>query len=75
MITYSLLQLGQALAPNVQTLLVTRFFAGVFASAPLTNSGGVIADIWDPVGRGLATSIFTAAVFVGPVCGPLIGGL
>ena len=27
---------------------------------------GVIADIWDPVGCGQATSLFTAAIYVGP---------
>jgi hypothetical protein len=37
---YTLFILGQALAPNIETLLVTRFFSGFFAVAPLTNSGG-----------------------------------
>lgn len=69
---YTLFHLGQALAPNIQTLLVTRFFGGFFACAPLTNAGGVIADVWDPAGRGLATSLFTAAVFLGPVLGPIV---
>jgi MFS transporter, DHA1 family, multidrug resistance protein len=40
MTCYTLFHLGQALAPNMETLLVTRFFAGVFAVAPLTNCGG-----------------------------------
>lgn len=43
--------------------------------APLTNSGGVIADIWSSAGRGPATSLFTASVFLGPVLGPIISGL
>ena len=40
MTAYTLSILGQALAPNIETLLVTRFFSGFFAVAPLTNSGG-----------------------------------
>lgn len=72
---YTLLHLGQALATNIETLLVTRFFAGFFACAPLTNSGGLIADVWDPAGRGLATSLFTASVFLGPVIGPIASSL
>ena len=40
MILYTLFHLGQGLAKNMQTLLVTRFFAGFFAVAPLTNCGG-----------------------------------
>jgi DHA1 family multidrug resistance protein-like MFS transporter len=42
---YTLLHLGQALAPNIQTLLVTRFFAGFFAVAPLTNCGGMCSMV------------------------------
>jgi DHA1 family multidrug resistance protein-like MFS transporter len=68
---YTFLHLGQALAPNMETMLVTRFLGGFFACAPLVNSGGLIADIWDPAARGLATSMFTAAVFLGPVMGPI----
>jgi len=74
MTLYTLFHLGQSLAPNIQTLLVTRFLSGFFAVAPLTNCGGVIADIWPAVGRGPATSLFTASVFLGPVLGPIIAG-
>jgi MFS family permease len=72
---YTLFHLGQARANNMTTLLVTRFFCGFFAAAPLTNSAGVIADIWDPVYRGVATSVFASAVFLGPVLGPVVGSL
>ncbi len=40
MISYTLLHLGQALAKNIETLLVTRFLSGFFAVAPMTNCGG-----------------------------------
>ncbi|KZP13990.1 MFS polyamine transporter [Athelia psychrophila] len=73
MICSTLFILGQSLAPNIQTLLITRFLAGVFASAPLTNCSGVMADMWDPARRGVAMSLFVACVFVGPVCGPVVG--
>ena len=36
---------------------------------------GVIADIWPAVGRGPATTLFTACVFIGPVLGPIVAGL
>ncbi|KZT38285.1 MFS general substrate transporter [Sistotremastrum suecicum HHB10207 ss-3] len=74
MLIYTLFTLGQALAQNPQTLLVTRFFAGLFASAPLANGGGALADIWGPVGRGPAIAAFTASVFIGPIIGPIVGG-
>ncbi|GLB40859.1 putative MFS general substrate transporter [Lyophyllum shimeji] len=71
---YTIFHLGQALAQNIETLLVTRFLSGFFAAAPVTNCGGVIADIWSAAGRGPATSLFTASVFLGPVLGPIISG-
>jgi DHA1 family multidrug resistance protein-like MFS transporter len=40
-------------------LIVTRLLAGIFSSSPLTNSGGLIADIWDPVGRGMASEYYS----------------
>jgi MFS transporter, DHA1 family, multidrug resistance protein len=72
---YTMFHLGQTLAKNMETLLVTRFLCGFFACAPLTCGGGLIADIWGPVGRGPATSMYTCMVFLGPVIGPIVGGL
>ena len=36
---------------------------------------GVIADIWPAIGRGPATTLFTASVFIGLVLGPIVAGL
>ncbi|PIL27281.1 MFS general substrate transporter [Ganoderma sinense ZZ0214-1] len=71
---YVVFHLGQTLARDMATFLVTRFITGVFASVPLTVSGGVMVDIWDPANRGIAMAIFSAGVFVGPVLGPIAGG-
>jgi len=65
---------GSAGSHNIQTLIILRFFAGAFGSSPLTNAGGVIADMFPASQRGLAMSIFAAAPFLGPVLGPIIGG-
>lgn len=76
-ITYAMLtafNAGAAGSNNIATLIVLRFFAGSFGSSPLTNAGGVIADMFAAEERGLATSIFAAAPFMGPVLGPIIGG-
>ncbi|RAH57334.1 MFS multidrug transporter [Aspergillus piperis CBS 112811] len=59
---------------NIQTILVLRFFAGAFGASPLTNAGGVIADMFAPSQRGLAMALFASAPFLGPVIGPLVGG-
>ncbi|KIM80267.1 hypothetical protein PILCRDRAFT_73402 [Piloderma croceum F 1598] len=73
MIAFTLLHLGQSLAPNIQTLLVTRFLSGVFGAGPLSTWGGVIVDIWPTAGRGPSTALFTASVFWGTAIGPLFG--
>jgi MFS transporter, DHA1 family, multidrug resistance protein len=75
MFAFCVLNIGQALGTNIAVFLVTRFFAGFFAVAPLVNGGGIVADIWDPVTRGLATTIFSTMIFLGPVIGPIVGGL
>lgn len=71
----TLFHIGQVRANSMTTLLVTRFLCGFFGVAPLTNSMGVIADIWDPVTRGIATSLFTASCFLGPAAGPAVGSV
>lgn len=65
---------GCAGAQNSWTLIILRFFAGAFGSSPLTNAGGVIADLFTAKERGVAMSIFAAAPFLGPVIGPVAGG-
>lgn len=66
--------IGAANAKNIQTLLIMRFFAGAFGSSPLTNAGGVIADMFEAEQRGIAMSLFASAPFLGPVLGPIVGG-
>jgi len=65
---------GAAGAKNAATLLVLRFFAGACGASSLTNSGGVIADIFHAKDRGLAMALFAMAPFMGPTLGPLVGG-
>ncbi len=43
--------------------------------ASYAYSIGIIADVWPALGRGPATSLFSASVFMGPVLGPIVGGL
>ncbi|TCD68281.1 hypothetical protein EIP91_011247 [Steccherinum ochraceum] len=73
-IAYVAFQVGAALSPNTGAILVFRFLGGTFASAPLTNSGAVMADLWDPQTRGKALAFFTLAPFAGPSIAPLVAG-
>ncbi len=65
---------GTATAKDIQTIIITRFFAGFFGSAPVTNTGGVLGDIWSPTERGTAIVGYAFAVVGGPVLGPIVGG-
>lgn len=65
---------GTATAKDIQTILITRFFAGLFGSAPVTNTGGVLGDIWSPQQRGTAIVCYAFAVVGGPTIGPIAGG-
>ncbi|KAJ2983724.1 hypothetical protein NQ176_g479 [Zarea fungicola] len=65
---------GGAGCQSMPALLVLRFLAGMFGASPLTNSGGVIADLFPPAKRGLAMILFCTAPFLGPVTGPILGG-
>ena len=64
---------GTAAAKDIQTIVITRFFAGFFGSAPVTNTGGVLGDIWSPTERGTAIVFYAFAVVGGPVLGPIVG--
>ncbi|KAL4768460.1 major facilitator superfamily domain-containing protein [Aspergillus nidulans var. acristatus] len=75
--TYALLtafNAGMCGSKNAWTLIILRFLAGSFGSSPLTNAGGVIADMFPAKQRGMAMSLFASAPFLGPVLGPIIGG-
>jgi MFS family permease len=58
-----------AVSKDIQTVMITRFFAGFFGSAPVTNTGGVLGDIWAPEQRGVAIVGYAMAVVGGPVLG------
>lgn len=62
---------GSAVAKDFQTLMLTRFFGAFFASAPVTNTGGVLGDLYSPAWRGIAMAGYAMAVVGGPVVGEL----
>ncbi|KAL5606003.1 hypothetical protein BROUX41_006205 [Berkeleyomyces rouxiae] len=65
---------GSIASQNMATLVVLRCLAGCFGASTLTNSGGVIADMFSAAERGTATAIFALAPFLGPSLGPIVGG-
>ncbi|QRV87327.1 major facilitator superfamily transporter [Ceratobasidium sp. AG-Ba] len=71
---YFIFTLPSALAPNIGCLIASRALAGIASSAPMTNVGGTLADIWDVEDRGFAMAVFSVSIFMGPCIGPIVGG-
>jgi len=63
-----------AVAKNLATMLVARFFDGFSGSAFLSVSGGSVGDLFTRETLQAPMLIFTVAPFLGPTIGPLIGG-
>ncbi|EUC26749.1 hypothetical protein COCCADRAFT_113482 [Bipolaris zeicola 26-R-13] len=64
--------LGSALAQNSGSLIVFRFLAGLFASAPLTVAGGSMSDLWNTKEMTWAFPMFAVVGFGGPALAPVI---
>jgi MFS family permease len=71
---YIALGLLCAFTPNFGGLLTGRFLTGTAASAALTNSPGVLSDLWGDVARRNAMILFSTMTFVGPALGPVVSG-
>ncbi|KAL6818125.1 major facilitator superfamily domain-containing protein [Trichoderma sp. SZMC 28013] len=61
-----------ATAKDVQTIMLTRFWGGFCASAPMTNTGGVLGDLFSPAWRGVALAGYSMAIVCGPALGPVV---
>ncbi|KAI4127500.1 MAG: hypothetical protein LQ341_006783 [Variospora aurantia] len=71
---FSIFSIATATAKDLQTVMLTRFFAGVFGSCPLAVVAAVFSDMFDNRTRGLAITVFSMTVFAGPLLAPFIGG-
>jgi MFS transporter, DHA1 family, multidrug resistance protein len=70
---FSVFAVATAVAKDTQTLMISRFFMGVFGCAPLVIVAALYADIWRAEQRGYALVIFAVSIFMGPMLGPFIG--
>ncbi|KAJ5678904.1 hypothetical protein N7462_007148 [Penicillium macrosclerotiorum] len=66
--------IASAVAKDIQTLIICRFFAGTCGASQLTVVPGVLSDIFNNKYRGMAISLYALTVFVGPFCAPFTGG-
>ncbi|KAH0548080.1 hypothetical protein GP486_008183, partial [Trichoglossum hirsutum] len=71
---FAVFVVGGAVSKDWGGVLAFRVLAGVFGSPVLAVGAGTAADLWAVRERGVATSLFLLAPFVGPSLGPVIGG-
>ena len=74
MFGFTLFEFAVATGKDLQTVLLCRFFGGVFGSCPLAVVAAIFSDMFDNRTRGLAITVFSMTVFTGPLLAPFIGG-
>ncbi|KAI2968232.1 hypothetical protein CBS147323_4424 [Aspergillus niger] len=74
MLGFGIFNTGVAVAKDLQTIMICRFFCGVFGSCPLAVVAAVFSDIYNNRTRGVAIAMFSSTVFLGPLLAPFIGG-
>jgi len=61
-----------AVAQNIQTMLIVRFFDGLAGSAFLSVAGGTVGDMFPKEKLSAPMMVYTASPFVGPEVGPVV---
>ena len=74
MFGFSVFSIACATGKDIQTILLCRFFSGFFGACPLAVVAAVFSDMFDNKTRGIAVTLFSMAVFTGPLLAPFIGG-
>lgn len=62
------------LAPNLPTLLIFRIFQGAVCGPLAPLSQALLVAIFPPARRTSALVVWSMTTFLGPVCGPIMGG-
>ncbi|KAF5858581.1 hypothetical protein ETB97_004266 [Aspergillus alliaceus] len=70
--TVALFVLGTATSQDAQSIFLTRFFGGIFASAPISNIPEALGDIYGPEARGIAMASVSICITGGPTLGLII---
>lgn len=71
---FTILVLPAAMAHDMASIIIVRFFGALFGSAMIANAPGTIADLVSDEHRAAAFSVWSIGPMNGPVIGPTIGG-
>lgn len=71
---YLLATIGAAMAPNIEWLLVARFFQGIGSAGAMVLGFAVIADVYHGTKRILYFSYISMTITMALVLAPIVGG-
>ena len=71
---FSIFTIACATAKDTQTLMISRFFAGLFSASPVTLVPASLSDLFNNMHRGIAIASYTLAMFTGPYTAPFVAG-
>jgi len=71
---FDIFTLGFGLSRSIGSLIVCRFFAGMFAAPGVSVAAATIADYVAPSRRAIYLAFYYTIPFIGSTIGPMIGG-
>jgi len=71
---FSIFTIACATSKDTQTIMLCRFFAGLFAASPVTLVPASLSDLFNNTHRGIAIAMYTLAMFMGPYTAPFVTG-
>ncbi|KAE8134452.1 major facilitator superfamily domain-containing protein [Aspergillus pseudotamarii] len=74
-LAFCLFNIGTALAKNLHTVLILRFFGGFIGSAPISVGGATLMEVYGPTEIPYAIALYAVSGVCGPILGPIIGTL
>lgn len=74
MLGFDIFIIATATAKDTQTVMLTRFFSGLFAASLIALVPASLSDLFASNHRGIAISVYTMSVFLGPYTAPFVGG-
>ncbi|KAJ5731299.1 uncharacterized protein N7483_005807 [Penicillium malachiteum] len=74
MLGFAIFSISTVVSKDTQTLMISRFFSGLFSASPITLVSAILGDMFASSQRGITISLYTMAVFGGPFTAPSVGG-
>lgn len=66
---FSVFATAVAVAKDIQTVMICRFFEGLFGGCPLVVVAGALIDQFHAETRGMSLVVFASSVLIGPIIG------